>query len=49
MLGWVERGVRNKQAVWQLGGPEVDWLVAQMRKSCELMPNEIDVPKLKKG
>ncbi|UIF86107.1 hypothetical protein KAF44_19145 [Cupriavidus necator] len=33
LLDWVERGVRNKQAAWQLGGPEVDWIVEQMRQS----------------
>ncbi len=33
LLNWVERGVRNKQAAWQLGGPEVDWIVEQMRQA----------------
>lgn len=42
LLGWVERGVRNKQAVWQLGGTEVDWIVAQMRRSYKLTLNDID-------
>ncbi|CAG2156684.1 hypothetical protein LMG31506_05784 [Cupriavidus yeoncheonensis] len=42
LLDWVERGVRNKQAVWQLGGPEVDWIVAQMRWSYELTADAID-------
>ncbi|RDK11888.1 hypothetical protein [Cupriavidus lacunae] len=42
LLDWVERGVRNKQAVWQLGGPEVDWIVAQMRRSYELASDDID-------
>lgn len=42
LLGWVERGVRNKQAAWQLGGPEVDWIVAQMRRSYKLALDHID-------
>ncbi len=33
LLDWVERGVRNKQGAWQLGRPEVDWIVEQMRQA----------------
>jgi len=33
LLDWVARGVRNKQAAWQLGGAEIDWVIGRMRKA----------------
>nr|WP_147310393.1 hypothetical protein [Cupriavidus taiwanensis] len=33
LLSRVEQGVRNKAAVWDLGRPEVDWIVERVCKS----------------
>lgn len=33
LLDWVERGGRNQQGAWHLGGPEVNWIVERMRQA----------------
>jgi len=37
LLDWVARGARNKQVAWRLGGPEIEWVIEQVRNTYNAM------------